>query len=93
MKPFSNHGFARYAADLAAIAGRFALVAKSDESVTVGLIGKCNYADLNETQLRHIAEFYGAMPSPREFLTSYPAERNETMFTGFIRFEKKGESE
>lgn len=64
MKPTATPGFTAYARDLAEIAGRFTLVAKSDESVVVGLIGKCRYADLNETQLRHIAEFYGAMPSP-----------------------------
>ena len=93
MKSTSPPGFTAYARDLAGIAGRFTLVAKSDESVTVGLIGKCRFDDLNETQLRHIAEFYGANPMKREFLPSYPAERNETMFTGFIRFEKKGESE
>ena len=93
MKPFANPGFTAYARDLAEIAGRFTLVSKSVDSVVVGLIGKCRYADLNETQLRHIAEFYGAMPSPREFLTSYPVERNGSMFTGFIRFETKGESE
>ena len=92
MKSRTPSLFDRRTADLARIAGRFTLVAKSKESVTVGLIGKCTYHELNETQLQHIAEFYGADPARREYLPSYPVERNETMYTGFVRFETKGET-
>ena len=92
MKPTATPGFTVYAADLARIAGRFTLVAKSDESTVVGLLGSARYEDLNDTQLQHIAHFYGMEPDPHEFLATYPVERNETMYTGFIRFNKKGET-
>lgn len=96
MKPFDNP-YTAYAADLARfadlarIAVRFTLVEKSDESAVVGLLGSTRYKDLNDTQLRQIAHFYGMEPDPHEYLTSYPIELNETMYTGFIRFTAKGE--
>ena len=92
MKSTATPGFTTYAADLARIAGRFTLVAKSDESTVVGLLGSARYEDLNATQLRHIAHFYGMTPDTHEFLATYPVERNETVYTGFIRFKKKGET-
>ena len=92
MKSTATPGFTTYAAALARIAGRFRLVAKTDDHVIVGLIGSARYEDLNDTQLRHIAHFYGMTPHPHEYLTSYPVERNESMYTGFIRFTKKGET-
>lgn len=92
MKSRTPSLFDRRTTDLARIAGRFTLVAKSDESTVVGLLGSARYEDLNNTQLRHIAHFYGMTPDPHEFLATYPVERNETMYTGFIRFNKKGET-
>jgi hypothetical protein len=92
MKSTATPGFTAYAADLARIAGRFTLISKSDESTVVGLFGSARYEDLNDTQLRHIAHFYGMEPDPHEYLTSYPVERNESSYTGFIRFKKKGET-